>query len=475
MALMKKRKAPLSQKEEEEEEEEMSLNFSDEEERREIAESRKKLHSAKTLLKELTTTTATNSDSEDVDAKELDKSLISTRILKATAQAQGRRIYDMLAANVNFSSGGDVGRGCSHFRGSPVAVAISPDGRFVFSGWSTGAVRKYDRKIGRVINHFSPLTNNKNNKNTNLKNNGSNVVTALALSPSGSYLAVGRKDGKIDLYDAVSHRPAKVPTGVFSHHGSITALCFGPEDSRLYSSAAQDRTIKVWQVTHPNDDAAKKNTLILSFIDTLYGHQDVVPALASISEDRCLSVGGRDRTARLWKIVEESQLLFRSSPDQDGDELVCIASLSESVFVTAGSSSLALWSHGRKKPLFRVLTERSIISLATLPGSDLVAVGDQCGMVSIYQFLPEAHELALLHSINCNKLNNQSNGDCDFDDEDNCGLINSLAWAFDEDTHSLTLAAAYGREPRLHRLQVVSVSPRVYTFSWSVFSHHHSL
>ena len=444
-------------------EDEEHLEFSEEED---IKQSEAKLHKAKQLL---------SSVMEDVDAQDLDKSLISTRILKATAQAQGRRLYEPLAARIDFASPAEVGKGCSHYRGSPVCIAISPCGRFVYSGWSTGAVRKYDRKLARVINHFPPSSSSSNKALTNaLKTRKAVVspVTALALSPSGAYLVVGRKDGVIDLYDAVSHKPGSVPVGVFSHRAGITALCFGPEDTRVYS-ASQDRTIKVWQVSTQESN----KSLLLSFLDTLHGHQDAIPCLSSIGEDRCLSVGGRDRTARLWKIVEESQLLFRSTSDQqdhqgqenvlDGDTLECISALSDARFVT-GADSLAVWSHGRKKPVFRLPLTSKAISMCILPGCDLLAVGTVLGQVLLYQYTNE--ELLLLHTIDMSillKANNESNDDSS-EEEDNRGLVNSLAWAFEEDSHSITLAVAYAREGRLDRVRVASVPSRVYTFTWSL-------
>lgn len=41
-----------------------------------------------------------------------------------------------------------------------------------------------------------------------------------------------------------------------------------------------------------------------------FGHQDVITGLDSGSRERCVTAGGRDRTVRVWKISEESQLVF---------------------------------------------------------------------------------------------------------------------------------------------------------------------
>lgn len=33
--------------------------------------------------------------------------------------------------------------------------------------------------------------------------------------------------------------------------------------------------------------------------------------MAALAKEQCISVGARDRSARMWKVVEETQLVFR--------------------------------------------------------------------------------------------------------------------------------------------------------------------
>lgn len=153
----------------------------------------------------------------------------------------------------------------------------------------------------------------------------------------------------------------------------------------------------------------------MGYTETLFGHQDPILSLSSLSGENCVSVGGRDKTARFWKIAQESQLVFRGGGDgggtkgtkrnkmreilegglgvddenhEDTDEkskdqyqegsLECIAMIDESTFVTGGDSgyvclfffpffffgkqhsrtheikhrSISLWSTQKKKPIF---------------------------------------------------------------------------------------------------------------------------
>lgn len=49
----------------------------------------------------------------------------------------------------------------------------------------------------------------------------------------------------------------------------------------------------------------------LAYVETLFGHQDTILSLAALRNETLVSCGARDRTVRYWKIVEESQLVFR--------------------------------------------------------------------------------------------------------------------------------------------------------------------
>ena len=41
-----------------------------------------------------------------------------------------------------------------------------------------------------------------------------------------------------------------------------------------------------------------------------FGHQDTITAIDSLTRQRAITAGGRDGSVRIWKVVEESQLVF---------------------------------------------------------------------------------------------------------------------------------------------------------------------
>ena len=48
------------------------------------------------------------------------------------------------------------------------------------------------------------------------------------------------------------------------------------------------------------------------YVDTRYGHQAPVHAIDSLVRERAVTCGA-DRTVRLWKVVDDSQLVFRAN------------------------------------------------------------------------------------------------------------------------------------------------------------------
>lgn len=77
-------------------------------------------------------------------------------------------------------------------------------------------------------------------------------------------------------------------------------------------------------------------------METLFGHQEGVLSVDCLQREKPVSCGGRDRSVRLWKVVDESQLVYTSH----GESLDCIAMINDHLFVTGdqdGSVESAVW------------------------------------------------------------------------------------------------------------------------------------
>lgn len=69
-----------------------------------------------------------------------------------------------------------------------------------------------------------------------------------------------------------------------------------------------------------------------------FGHQDKVTGIDAGLRERAITSGGTDGSVRVWKIVEESQLVF-NAPSPNGASAASVDSvklLNEESFVTCG-------------------------------------------------------------------------------------------------------------------------------------------
>jgi hypothetical protein len=73
----------------------------------------------------------------------------------------------------------------------------------------------------------------------------------------------------------------------------------------LYTTSL-DRTVSIFSLS------------TLSHLETLYGHQDPPTSLSTLRAETLVTSGARDRTVRLWKVADESQLVFRGGGASKG-------------------------------------------------------------------------------------------------------------------------------------------------------------
>ncbi|GIL62272.1 hypothetical protein Vafri_16561 [Volvox africanus] len=158
------------------------------------------------------------------------------------------------------------------------------------------------------------------------------ALGAVAVSSDGRYLAVGGGDHKVHVFEANSGTYLQ---GFPGHKDVVTGLAFR-DGTHTLASCSADRTVKLWSL----DDRA--------YMDTLYGHQAEVLGLDFLRTERLLTAG-HDHTCRLWKIPEESQLIFRAHDRV----LDCVRFVTATEWVSGGcDGGLHLWSQMKKKPVF---------------------------------------------------------------------------------------------------------------------------
>lgn len=259
------------------------------------------------------------------------------------------------------------------------------------------------------------------------------TILSVAVSPSGKFVATGGADNKLVIWDAETLTPMKTFT---QHRDSVSGLAFARHISTMSSgeqlfSGSLDRTIKTWSISSAGH----------AYVETLFGHQDHVTGIAAMTIDQCLSVGSRDRTARIWKVVDETQLVFRGGASKRAPyheiAMDCCAALPPNHFVTGSDSgSISLWSIHKKKPLYTVplahgldpippLDELSpevnqetaannsrflrrmprwITALTTLPGTDVVLSGSWDGCIRAWRISEDKRTIIPLGPVGTGSL-----------------------------------------------------------------------
>ena len=180
-------------------------------------------------------------------------------------------------------------------------------------------------------------------------------VLCVAASSDGRLLASGGSDRLIHVWDT---RQGTLVHSLQGHGGDVLALAFrdalGFEDDedddeedndreqQLFSASA-DRNVKHWQA-----EAG-------SYVETVFGHSSAVSALDCGFDERPVS-GGRDRCARVWKIRDETHLVFRAPHDAGlGGSVDAVRVIDRDRFVSGGDDGgLSLWSTRRKKPVVTI-------------------------------------------------------------------------------------------------------------------------
>ena len=200
-----------------------------------------------------------------------------------------------------------------------------------------------------------------------------NILT-VAISDDGTTIASGGLDTFVRVWDA---RSGKIIDSLRGHRGAINSLQFKSGTRNLFS-ASSDRTVKLWDLRE------------MSYVETLFGHGSEVNGIDVLTRERAVSCG-RDGTLRLYKIVEGSQLIFKTALTNSVD---CVSMINEHRFVSGGDDGqLCLWHGNKKKPTASVKNAHGkgtgcdswISSVASYRGSDLVLSGAGDGFIRFWK------------------------------------------------------------------------------------------
>nr|XP_039257069.1 U3 small nucleolar RNA-interacting protein 2-like [Styela clava] len=255
---------------------------------------------------------------------------------------------------------------------SVTCIAVSSDGKFLFSTSKDCSIIKWDAVEFKKIKKVS------GGHRSDPKITHTAHILCLAISTDGEFLVSGSMDKMIHVWKAETMEHLHRFQG---HRGAVSGVAFRLNSHQLFSSSF-DRCVKVWDL-----DA-------MGYVETLFGHQDLVQACDSLSRERCATAGGRDGSIRIWKIAEESQLVYHGH----NGSIDCLKLINEEYFISgADDGSICLWSVMKKKPTTCVKNAHPdssskspwITAVTALINSDLVATGSSNGAVKIWKCGPK--------------------------------------------------------------------------------------
>eukprot|EP00727_Mastigamoeba_balamuthi_P006793 m51a1_g2734 hypothetical protein (463) ;mRNA; f:896176-898124 len=341
-------------------------------------------------------------------------------ILQKNAVEESGRARIMLAGKLKTVDQSRFVRGTRAHKLSATCVAVSEDGRVAFSGSKDGTVCKWDPETGKCLAVYAAgeRFNTKGQKHKS-------QVLAISLSSDGKLLVSGGEDRAVHVWDVTADKKVDQMAG---HRDTVTALAFR-QDSHQFYSGSMDRTVKVW-----NADS-------MSYVETLFGHQSPVMALDALLRERALSCGA-DNTLRVWKLIEETQLVFRGHTAS----IDCATLVNEALFL-AGSQDGAItaWSPSKKKAACTHASAHGgqwISSLSACRRSDLAASGSCDGFIRLWN----------VRYGTCLRPGDSAMGLSEIDQIPMEGYVNGMAFA----QRGRLLVAGVGQEHRLGRWQRIT-------------------
>eukprot|EP01029_Cantina_marsupialis_P014931 TRINITY_DN32692_c0_g1_i1.p1 TRINITY_DN32692_c0_g1~~TRINITY_DN32692_c0_g1_i1.p1 ORF type:complete len:460 (+),score=131.23 TRINITY_DN32692_c0_g1_i1:153-1532(+) len=367
-------------------------------------EQEKRIKEAEAYVERLATEAAEASDEEDGNdmvqrALEDDVKRKEGRLYKAVAAKYENREF----TNKRFTKGHKLPITC---------LTLSGDDTTAYTGSKDCCILQWDVESGKkTVFHGRRKTVGEPKPDIQ---GHINSILAIDVSSDGRYLASGGLDNVIKVWDT---RTGTVVENFNGHKGNITALAFR-QNSHMLFSGSTDRTVKTWNLDE------------MCFIETLFGHTDTVTCLDSFIRERAVSASV-DRSVRLWKVVEESQLLF-STPHRAAID--SIRMLNEGMFFCGGQDGgLSLWHVGKKRPSCFIANAHGkgswITSVSALRNSDLMASGSSDGYVKLWTATDQKRRLTPVTKIEVP------------------GFVNGLAFA----RSGKFMLAASSQEPRLGR------------------------
>lgn len=172
-----------------------------------------------------------------VDAADIDNENIAKRLQQDILEARGK-VFRKIAKEYTGLQAKRI-RSLKGINSTPTCVAITPD--FVLAGFKSGDILQWETASGKLVHTFAHAR--KVSKASEASGHFGHVL-AIAVSPDGKYLVSGGSDKLLIVWNLDK---GKLSTVFTSHRGAVTSLAFQLNSMTLFSCST-DRTIKIWNL-----------------------------------------------------------------------------------------------------------------------------------------------------------------------------------------------------------------------------------
>ncbi|GCE13717.1 WD40 repeat domain-containing protein [Tengunoibacter tsumagoiensis] len=262
--------------------------------------------------------------------------------------------------------------------GSVTAVAWSPRASLVASSGGDQRILVWEAESGALVTSYEQHT--------------SLIAHALAWSPNGELIASGSWDGSVHIWEARTGKTHFIYRG---HQGIVTALAWSPDGKKIVSGGGYPEcAVHVWNSTtgrhsvnyaaHRADGKKKRNQSIRELESEEWQRgPSSVRSLVWSPNGSTIASAGLSSVLRVWNARNGKEVASGILDYADGP---LAWSRDSRALLIANNTSVDVWSlaQGRIVQNYVLPGLAKIYALACAPDNQLLAAGDQRGLVSVW-------------------------------------------------------------------------------------------